>query len=81
MAKLIVSKILDDLMWTEEYKDAKLIVIENYNIIVSEDLRHILFKTYKLLKNYELVRWSTDWKVNGNDDIKTLVMFAQKINN
>lgn len=81
MTKLLVSKIVDDLMWAEEYANAKLIVIENYTIIVSEELKDILHSTYKKLKNYELVKWTTDWKVSGNEEIKTLVIFAQKINN
>lgn len=62
------------------YKNARVLVFdENNNLIVSEELVHILFKTYKMLENYELNKWTTDYQINGNEEIKTLIIFAKKI--
>lgn len=64
----------------EYYKNARVLVFdENNNLIVSEELVHILFKTYKMLDNYELLKWTTDYQINGNEEINTLIIFAKKI--
>lgn len=64
----------------EYYKNARVLVFdENNNLIVSEELVHILFKTYKMLKDYELLKWTTDYQINGNEEINTLIIFAKKI--
>ena len=76
---VLASEIVNWTIVDENYKNAKLIVIENYSVIVSEELQHVLFSTYKTLKKYEVVRWTTDWKVGDNEDIKTLIIFVKKI--
>ena len=76
---LLASEIVNWTIEDESYKNAKLIVIEDYSVIVSEELRHVLFSTYKTLKEYELIRWTTDWKVGDNEDIKTLILFVKRL--
>ena len=77
--KLRASKVIEFTIEDENYKDARVLVFEGTKLIVCEELRDILHKTYKKLKDYEVTKWTTDWKVNDNDDIKTLVIFVEKV--
>ena len=76
---LLASEIIDWTIEDENYKNAKLVVIEDFIVRVSEELKDILHSTYKSLRKYEVIRWTTDWHVNGNEDIKTLVIFVKTI--
>lgn len=83
--KLNASKIIDMCMFesdgytlNKDYENARLLVIENFNVIVSENLKNVLHKTYKLLQEYNVIKWTTDWGVSDNEDIKTLVIFVEK---
>ena len=84
--KIKASYVVDSCMFESDgytlnknYQDARLLVFEDNKLIVSEELQHILFKTYKELKNYEVISWTTDWHVSGNEDIKTLIVFVKKV--
>lgn len=71
-----IYKTIDD----EQYKNARVLIFdENNNLIVNEELEHILFKTYKMLNAYELTKWTTDYHINGNEEINILIIFAKKI--
>ena len=68
-----VSSLVKDLVSNNYYKHCRLIVIdEKNNLVCSEMLDEILFKTYKLLKNYELISWR-------NDTIYICVVNAKRI--
>ena len=68
-----VSSLVKDLVSNNYYKNCRLIVIdEKNNLVCSEMLNEILFKTYKLLKNYELISWR-------NDTIYICVVIAKRI--
>ena len=68
-----VSSLVKDLVSNNYYKNCRLIVIdEKNNLVCSEMLNEILFKTYKLLKNYELISWR-------NDTIYICVVMAKRI--
>lgn len=78
--KVTASYAIERTINDEYYKNARVLVFdENNNLIVSEELVHILFKTYKMLENYELNKWTTDYQINGNEEINTLIIFAKKI--
>ena len=78
--KLRVSRMLEIILEDENYENARVLVFdENNNLIVSEELFHILFETYKMLKSYELVEWNTDCRISGNKKINTVVIFAKKV--
>ena len=78
--KVTASYAIERTINDEYYKNARVLVFdENNNLIVSEKLVHILFKTYKMLNNYELIKWTTDYHINGNEEINTLIIFAKKI--
>lgn len=40
--------------------------------------KDLLHKTYKMLKDYVLIQWTTDWKYNEKEDINTLILFVKK---
>ena len=68
-----VSSLVKDLVSNSYYKNCRLIVIdEKNNLVCSEMLNEILFKTYKLLKNYELISWR-------NDTIYICVVMSKRI--
>ena len=68
-----VSSLVKDLVANNYYKNCRLIVIDEKNkLVCSEMLNEILFKTYKLLKNYELISWR-------NDTIYICVVMAKRI--
>ena len=68
-----VSSLVKGLVENNYYKNCRLIVIdENNNLVCSEMLNEMLFKTYKLLKNYELISWR-------NDTIYICVVMAKRI--
>ena len=78
--KVTASYAIERTINDEYYKNARVLVFdENNNLIVSEELVHILFKTYKMLNNYELIKWTTDYHINDNEEINTLIIFAKKI--
>ena len=78
--KLRVSKVLEIVIEDEDYKNARVLVFDESNkLIVSEELFHILFKTYQMLKSYEVVEWNTDCRISENKKINTLVIFAKKV--
>ena len=78
--KVTASYAIERTINDEYYKNARVLVFdENNNLIVSEELVHILFKTYKMLNNYELIKWTIDYHINDNEEIKTLIIFAKKI--
>ena len=78
--KVTASYAIERTINDEYYKNARVLVFdENNNLIVSESLVHILFKTYKMLNNYELNKWTTDYQINDNEEINTLIIFAKKI--
>ena len=76
-----VSSLIDEFFSNNVYDNCRIIVIdEHYKIIFCDMLEHILFKTYKFLKNYELVSWSTDFKLTGNVSTNVCVVFCKFIN-
>ena len=78
--KVTASYAIERTINDEYYKNARVLVFdENNNLIVSEELVHILFKTYKMLNNYELIKWTTDYHINDNEEINILIIFAKKI--
>ena len=71
---------LEIILEDENYKNDRVLVFdENNNLIVSEELFHILFETYKMLKNYELVEWNTDCRISEKKKINTVVICAKKV--
>ena len=79
MTTLKATYAIDSTIFDENYSEARLLVFEGTKLIVSEKLVDLLHKTYKMLDNYVLLEWTTDWKVSGNQDIKTLVLFVKKV--
>lgn len=63
----------------KDYENAKLLVFDGLKLIVSENLKDVLFSTIKMLKEYEVIKWTTDWKVSGSEKIRTLVLFVEKV--
>lgn len=85
--KLSASKVMEMCMFESDghtlnknYENARLLVIEDFKVIVSENLKNVSFKTYKLLQEYNVIKWSTDWEVSDNEEIKTLIIFVEKVN-
>ena len=82
--------LINSLIEAEEYKNARLIVIEGYNIVISSMLQDVKYKSVQKLNNYELDKWTTDYKNNDgsndlqqdteNNAINTLVIFVKKVN-
>ena len=80
---------ISTLMDSEDYKDARLIVINEYHIVISSMLQEVKLKSVLKLLDYELVKWATDYANNDGSDnlqqdtecnvIKTLVIFVEKV--
>lgn len=78
--KVMVYDLLMNNVDNENYEEARVIVFdENYQILVSEMLKHVLLKTAIKMKNYELDHWNTDYQVTEDNKIKTLIIFAKKV--
>ena len=84
MAK--VSALIKSLLEDENYKGCKFLVFNQDNkLIACERFENFLFKTYQMLKSYELVSWTTDYaSVKGSildkGTINTCVIFGKFIN-
>lgn len=80
---------ISELMDSDDYKDTRLIVINEYHIVISSMLQKLKFKSAMKLLDYELVKWTTDYANNDGSDnlqqdtecnvIKTLVIFVKKV--
>ena len=83
-AKLTAAKMIDMCLYSgcdfnKDYENARVLVFdEKNNLIVSEMAKDLLHKTYKMLKDYVLIQWTTDWKHNEKEDINTLILFVKK---
>ena len=59
MAK--VSALIKSLLEDENYKGCEFLIFNQDNkLIACETFKNFLFKTYQMLKNFELVSWTTD---------------------
>ena len=83
MAK--VSALIKSLLEDENYKGCSFLVFNQDNkLIACEKFENFLFKTYQMLKSYELVSWVTDYSsVKGTSldkgTINTCVIFGKFI--
>ena len=74
-ASCLLKNLIDD----DNFKNARLLVFdENYHLIVSEIFGQVLFQTYKVLHEYDLIRWVTDYEKNDDDKINVIVAFVKK---
>ncbi|MDY5929863.1 MAG: hypothetical protein SPI36_03355 [Candidatus Onthovivens sp.] len=86
----LIIQLIDSLIDAKEYKNARLVVINEYNIVLSSMLQEVKFKAVKNLLNYDLVKWTTDLENNDGSNnlqqdteynvIKTIVIFVKKVN-
>ena len=84
----LVIQLINSLIDTKEYENARLIVINDYNIVISSMLQQVKYKAVKKLLDYELEKWTTDFENNDGSDnlqqdtecnvIKTIVIFVKK---
>ena len=83
---LKVSVLIKSLLEDENNKGCSFLVFdENNKLIACEIFENFLFKSYQMLKNYELVSWVTDYSsVKGTildkGTINTCVIFGKFIN-
>ena len=81
-----VSALIKSLLEDENYKGCSFLVFNQDNkLIACETFENFLFKTYQMLKSYELVSWTTDYaSVKGSildkGTINTCVIFGKFIN-
>ena len=81
-----VSALIKSLLEDENYKGCSFLVFDQDNkLIACERFENFLFKTYQMLKSYELVSWTTDYaSVKGSildkGTINTCVIFGKFIN-
>ena len=76
-----VSALIKSLLEDENYKGCHFLVFnENNKLIACETFENFLFKTYQILKDYQLISWVTD-KVSSLDKgtINTCVIFGKFI--
>ena len=76
-----VSALIKSLLEDENYKGCHFLVFnENNKLIACETFENFLFKTYQMLKDYQLISWVTD-KVSSLDKgtINTCVIFGKFI--
>ena len=66
-------------MGTEAYQNARVLVLDGYDIIISEMLQDVKYKSMQKLTEYDLDKWCTDYKKNNSDIINTLVIFVKKV--
>ena len=86
----LIIQLINSLIDAKEYKNARLVVINDYNIVLSSMLQEVKFKAVKNLLNYELEKWTTDLENNDGSNnlqqdteynvIKTIVIFVKKVN-
>lgn len=86
----LVIQLINSLIDTKEYENARLIVINDYNIVISSMLQQVKYKAVKNLLDYDLEKWTTDFENNDGSDnlqqdtecnvIKTIVIFVKKVN-
>ena len=86
----LLIQLINSLIDTQEYENARLIVINDYNIVISSMLHQVKYKAVKKLLDYEFVKWTTDFKNNDGSNnlqqdteynaIKTIVIFVKKVN-
>ena len=80
-----VSSLIKSLLEDENYKGCSFLVFdENNKLIACERFENFLFKSYQMLKNYELVNWVTDYSsVKGTNldkgTINSCVIFGKHI--
>ena len=84
----LVIQLINSLIDTKEYENARLIVINDYNIVISSMLQQVKYKAVKKLLDYELEKRTTDFENNDGSDnlqqdkecnvIKTIVIFVKK---
>ena len=76
-----VSALIKSLLEDENYKGCSFLIFnENNKLIVCERFENFLFKTYQMLKDYQLISWATA-KVSILDKgtINTCVIFGKFI--
>ena len=76
-----VSALIKSLLEDENYKGCHFLVFnENNKLIACETFENFLFKTYQMLKDYQLISWVTD-KASSLDKgtINTCVIFGKFI--
>ena len=76
-----VSSLIKSLLEDENYKGCHFLVFnENNKLIACETFENFLFKTYQMLKDYQLISWVTD-KASSLDKgtINTCVIFGKFI--
>ena len=84
MAK--VSALIKTLLESEDYKGCEFLIFNQDNrLIACETFENFLFKTYQMLKNYELVSWTTDYEslkgtILDKGTIHSCVIFGKFIN-
>ena len=80
-----VSALIKSLLEDENYKGCSFLVFdENNKLIACERFENFLFKSYQMLKNYELVSWVTDYSSYkgtnlDNGTINSCVIFGKFI--
>lgn len=78
-----VSALIKSLLEDENYKGCHFLVFnENNKLIACETFDNFLFKTYQMLKDYQLISWVTDYScVKGTildkGTINTCVIFGK----
>ena len=81
MAK--VSALIKTLLEDENYKGCEFLIFnQDSKLIACEKFENFLFKTYQMLKNYELISWSNDYEsVKGSilDKINSCVILCKLI--
>ena len=81
-----VSALIKSLLEDENYNGCSFMVFNQDNkLIVCERFENFSFKTYQMLKNYELVSWVTDYSsvkdtILDKGSINTCVIFGKFIN-
>lgn len=57
-----VSALIKSLLEDENYKGCSFLIFnEDNKLIICESFENFLFKTYRMLQDYELVSWVTDY--------------------
>ena len=81
-----VSALIKSLLEDENYKGCSFMVFNQDNkLIACERFENFTFKTYQMLKSYELVSWVTDYSsvkdtILDKGTINTCVIFGKFIN-
>lgn len=76
--KVTIKDLIETLIESENYFKTRVFIIANDDFILKiNELKKISFLEMKELEKYELVKWSTDWTIDRNDEIKTLVIIGR----